>query len=125
MRKEDHGKIDPKPIGEPSERVHDDHVKLPEETRFLSSQIQRLAIQMERANFSEYVQLIQRPKRLIFLNLISGISRGVGIAIGFTVIAALLLWILQKVAVLNLPIIGDFIADLVRIVNAQLRTSSY
>ncbi|MBL0388755.1 hypothetical protein JJB07_19320 [Tumebacillus sp. ITR2] len=80
---------------------------------------------MERSNFAEYVQLMQRPRRLIFLNLISGISRGVGIAIGFTVIAAVILYILQKVAVLNLPIIGDFIADLVRIVDAQLHTSSY
>ncbi|WP_236588234.1 DUF5665 domain-containing protein [Tumebacillus amylolyticus] len=125
MSKRDHKMNGPKQAGEPSERLHDDPVTLPEETRFLSSQIQRLAIQMERSNFAEYVQLMQRPRRLIFLNLISGISRGVGIAIGFTVIAAVILYILQKVAVLNLPIIGDFIADLVRIVDAQLHTSSY
>lgn len=125
MRKRDHGKHDPQQIGERSERVQGNPAQMQEETRFLSSQIERLAIQMERANFSEYVQLMQRPRRLIFLNLIGGIARGVGIAIGFTVVAALLLWILQKVAVLNLPIIGDFIADLVRIVNAQLHTSSY
>jgi hypothetical protein len=111
--------------GRPTERVHDDNATLPDETRFLSSQIQRLAVQMERANFAEYVQLMQRPRRLIFLNLLSGISRGVGIAIGFTIVAAVILYLLQKIAVLNLPIIGDFIADLVRIVDAQLRTSSY
>lgn len=113
------------PVGRPSERVHDDQSTLPEETRFLSDQIQRLAIQMERANFAEYVQLMQRPRRLIFLNFISGTARGVGIAIGFTVVAAVILYVLQKLTVLNLPIIGDFIADIVRIVNAQLHTPSY
>ncbi|PWK12870.1 DUF5665 domain-containing protein [Tumebacillus permanentifrigoris] len=125
MRKhEDEKQGDRKP-GRPTERVRDDHATLPDETRFLSSQIQRLAVQMERANFAEYVQLMQRPRRLIFLNFVSGMSRGVGIALGFTIVAAVILYVLQKVAVLNLPIIGDFIADIVRIVDAQLHTSSY
>lgn len=79
---------------------------------------------LERANLADFMQLIQRPARLIFLNFIAGLARGFGIAIGLTIVASLFLIFLSKVAELNLPIIGRFVADLVRIVNHHLRTYS-
>ncbi len=45
-----------------------------------------------------------------------------GIGVGFTLIAALLVYLLQALAVYNLPVIGGFIAELVKIVQAQLHT---
>ncbi len=95
------------------------------ESRALAEQIGRLATHMERANFAEYVQLMNRPKRLIYLSFIGGVARGVGVGVGFTIIAATLLYMLQKLSLLNLPIIGDYIAEIVRIVNAQLNTPTY
>jgi hypothetical protein len=41
-------------------------------------------------------------------------------AIGFTILAAVVLYLLQRVILLNLPLIGDFIADIVQIVQKQL-----
>ncbi len=79
---------------------------------------------LERANLAEFMQLIQNPVRLIFLNFLSGLARGFGIAIGLTIIASLFLVFLTRLANLNLPIIGKFIAELVRIVNQQLRLYS-
>ena len=49
-----------------------------------------------------------------------GAARGVGFSIGFTVLGALLLYILQSIALANLPIIGRFLAELVRIVESNL-----
>lgn len=89
---------------------------------FTKDQLERIAAYLEKANFGEYVQLLQRPYRLILLNFLGGLSRGVGIGIGFVILAALLVYILQKLALLNLPIVGRFIADLVQIVKAQLHT---
>ncbi|MFC4769535.1 DUF5665 domain-containing protein [Effusibacillus consociatus] len=88
----------------------------------LKEHIEQLALHLERAQFAEYVQLLNRPRRLITLNFVSGIARGVGTGLGFTVIFALLLMILQELADQNLPIIGKFLADIVRIVQAQLHT---
>ncbi|KUO95574.1 DUF5665 domain-containing protein [Ferroacidibacillus organovorans] len=76
----------------------------------------------ERVNYGAYVTLLQRPWYMIWLNFIGGLARGVGIGIGFTMLAALLVIILQKISVWNLPFIGAYIADIVRIVQAQLRT---
>jgi hypothetical protein len=78
-------------------------------------------IKLERANFAEFMQLVQNPVRLIFLNFISGLARGFGIAIGLTIVASLFGIFLSRLASLNLPIIGKFIAELVRIVNLNLR----
>lgn len=52
-------------------------------------------------------------------------SRGVGIAIGFTFFAATIVYILQLLGKLNLPIVGDYIADIVRIVQQQLQINPY
>lgn len=79
---------------------------------------------MERANLAQFMELVQNPVRLIFLNFLSGLARGFGIAIGLTIIASLFLVLLTRLASLNLPVIGKYIADLVRIVNQQLRLYS-
>lgn len=76
----------------------------------------------ERVNFGAYVQLLLRPWKLIWLNFLGGLARGVGIGLGFTLLAALLVVVIQKLSLLNLPIVGAYIADVVRIVQAQLHT---
>ncbi|MNW25327.1 hypothetical protein D3C74_20660 [compost metagenome] len=83
------------------------------------------ATRMEYARLADYALLLNRPLRLIWLNLLSGTFRGVGIAIGFTFFAATIIYILQVLGALNLPIIGDYIADIVRIVQRQLELTSY
>ncbi|MNO15215.1 hypothetical protein D3C76_48760 [compost metagenome] len=81
--------------------------------------------QLEKSNILEYTQLLNRPWRLIWTNLLSGTARGVGIAIGFTFFAATIIYVLQLLGALNLPIIGDYIADIVRIVQRQLELNTY
>ena len=43
-----------------------------------------IAQQLEKARIAEYTQLLNRPWKLIWTNLLAGSARGVGIAIGFT-----------------------------------------
>ena len=49
-------------------------------------------------------------KRRFVLYLASGMARGIGFSIGFTVLGALLLYVLQHIALANLSIIGKFLA---------------
>lgn len=86
---------------------------------------QQLAWTLEKSRIREYNELLLKPGRLIWVNLLGGMARGVGIAIGLTVITATLLYFLQMLGALNLPIIGDYIADIVRIVQKQLDSSMY
>ncbi|MDB4866514.1 MAG: hypothetical protein JWR03_847 [Cohnella sp.] len=87
----------------------------------LSERIERISVEMEKAHLQEYVQLALHPWQLIWRNLIYGLFRGIGIALGFTFFAATIVWLLQILGKLNLPIVGDFIADIVRIVQRQLQ----
>ena len=42
--------------------------------------------------------------------------KGIGIGIGFTILTAILLIILQKIVALNIPVIGQWVADIIDIV---------
>lgn len=85
----------------------------------------QIAQAMEKSRISEYNELLSSPRKLIWINLVGGTARGVGIAIGFTIFTAIIVYILQYLGALNLPIIGDFIADIVRIVQHQLNPKFY
>jgi hypothetical protein len=87
--------------------------------------VRSVSEQMERTRIADYALLLNKPWRLLWLNLISGLSRGLGIALGFTFFAATIIYVLQVLGALNLPIIGDYIADIVRIVQRQLELSTY
>ncbi|MFD1176076.1 DUF5665 domain-containing protein [Paenibacillus puldeungensis] len=103
--------------------------ELPASTEEKLSAIYRLILaltrELEKSRIAEYTQLLNRPWRLIWLNVLSGTARGVGVAIGFTFFAATIIYILQILGALNLPIIGDYIADIVRIVQRQLELNTY
>ena len=60
---------------------------------------------------------------MFFANFMAGLARGFGASIGFTILAAVVIYILQGVVKLNLPIIGEFISDIVNIVNNNLKNT--
>ena len=66
----------------------------------------------------EYYRLRHKPLRHMLLGLVNGMARGVGFAIGITILTYLLIRILQALNVLELPLIGDFIAELMEYVDA-------
>lgn len=82
----------------------------------LMSRIEWLIAYFDRMNFGGYVELLQKPRRLFLLNFFAGIARGFGFAIGFSILGFLAFYILNRLELLNLPIIGDFIAELLRYV---------
>jgi hypothetical protein len=86
----------------------------------LFQKIDNLSIEIEKLNLTEYLEILRNPKRLLYVNFLGGIARGLGTAVGFTFLGALVIYILQRLMLLNLPIIGTFIADVIKIVQKQL-----
>jgi hypothetical protein len=87
----------------------------------LARRVEELGWAMERASLAEYVRLFDRPWRLMGLNFLAGLARGVGVAVGFLILGALLIYALTTIRAWNLPGLGHFIADIVRIVQQELR----
>ena len=81
----------------------------------LNKNIEKLNNTLSKNNFIDLVELLGSKKEIIKRNLLSGISKGIGAGIGFYLLTALLVFILQKIVKLNIPIIGQYIADLMEI----------
>jgi len=88
--------------------------------RRVNKKIDRINQKLEKSNIFEWSYIMGNKKEIIKRNLIAGIFRGVGIGIGVTVISAVIIYILQKIIRLNIPIVGDYIADIVSIVQKNL-----
>lgn len=86
----------------------------------LKARVDKLAVAMEKMRLAEYIYMLEHPRRLMYVNFLIGIARGLGTAIGFTILGALVLLILQRVVTLNLPVISEFIATIVRLVEMNL-----
>ncbi len=71
----------------------------------LQKQIENLNKTLAESNIREFAELLGNSKKLLWKNLIAGISRGIGIGIGVTVITAILIILLQKIVTLNIPVI--------------------
>lgn len=91
------------------------------EARRAESNLARIAWYLERSRIAEYVDLMNRPARLIYLNLLGGLARGLGLAVGFTLLGALVIYLLTRSFLLNLPVVGEFLGELVYIVQQYLR----
>lgn len=75
---------------------------------------------IEKSKIFEMSYIIGSKKEIIKRNLIAGIAKGVGLGIGITLISALIVYILQRIIRLNIPIVGEYIADIVSIVQKSL-----
>ncbi|MDW7672905.1 MAG: DUF5665 domain-containing protein [Bacillota bacterium] len=86
----------------------------------LVHKIEELSINIEKMKLAEYVDLLHNPKRLLYINFLAGVARGVGLAIGFTLLGAVVIYVLQRLVLLNLPLISDFIAEIIWMVQSQM-----
>ena len=86
----------------------------------LENKVAELSMAMEKVKIAEYVEYLNNTWRMLYTNFIAGIARGLGMAVGFTILGALLIYLLRQIVLLNLPLIGDFIAEIVQLVNESL-----
>jgi hypothetical protein len=98
------------------------HRKKEEGACKLSDKIAVLAERLERADIAEFIEFYKRPGRVIYVSFIGGLARGLGIAIGTTLLFALVFYLLTFVVRLNLPLISRVIAEVVDLVQRNLKT---
>lgn len=76
--------------------------------------LEKLIIIIERSRIRDYMYLTDSKRRLFIINFIAGLGKGFGQAIGFSILAALVIALL--ISWVNLPFIGRYIAKLLNIV---------
>ena len=75
----------------------------------------------ERMHLADYVAFESDRKRRLFDAFWQGVARGLGIMVGFSILGAAVLFILQELARRNLPGISDFVAQVVALVQLRLQ----
>lgn len=68
----------------------------------------------------KFMELIGNTRRLFWRSFIMGIGRGIGSAIGFSVLGAIIIYFLKEFVVLNIPIIGEILSDVIKATENQL-----
>lgn len=91
-----------------------------EELEWLTRRLEKAAERMEMLHIDAYLRYIRNWRRRFLMDFLSGIVRGIGFSVGFSILGALLIYILRNIALANLPLIGRFLAELVRIVETNL-----
>ena len=84
--------------------------------KVLNDNIEKLLYSLEKSNIEEIMNILGSKKEIAKRNFIAGIFRGIGLGVGVTIITAVIIYFLQKLVRLNLPIIGKYIYDIVEIV---------
>lgn len=67
-------------------------------------------------NLIDISEIVGSRFELLKRNFISGIFKGMGIGIGVTIVTSIIIVVMQKIVKLNIPIIGEYVSDIVEIV---------
>ncbi|MDO4549009.1 MAG: DUF5665 domain-containing protein [Clostridia bacterium] len=86
----------------------------------LIDRLEQLAGRFERMRLEEYLRFIMDKKRFMAVSFLSGVMRGLGSAVGFSLLGAVMIVILQHIVEINIPLIGDFLAEVVKIVQNRI-----
>ena len=86
----------------------------------LDERIERIIDAAERMKLAEYVRYQTDRKRRLRDAFFEGVLRGLGFMVGFSMLGALVIYLLQGLAHQNLPLIGDYVAKVVMLVESRL-----
>ena len=91
-----------------------------ESSRLMAKRMEEHLRTLEQLQLTEDLRYVQDTRRLMRTQFVSGLFRGMGMAVGFTILGAVLVVLLQALAQRNLPVIGDFLAQIVAVVQSRL-----
>jgi len=79
-------------------------------------QLDALASRLEHSGIAEYVKLSQCTGKILWLNFISGIARGLGFTIGATIVLAIIYKIIRYIISMNIPYLTELLRQVMEIV---------
>ncbi|MGL5642937.1 MAG: DUF5665 domain-containing protein [Paraclostridium sp.] len=85
----------------------------------VNNKLDSLMYIIEKSRIRDFMILTDSRKRLFTTNFIAGIGKGFGQAIGFSILTAIFIYMISKWV--NLPIIGEYIAEFLDIVDRYRR----
>lgn len=82
--------------------------------------LERIEIHLERLQIAEYLERQRDVKRGLLIHFANGIMRGLGFALGFSLLGAIAIALIQELILENLPGIGSFLAEVIRAAEGRM-----
>ncbi|MBC5808471.1 MAG: hypothetical protein DLM53_10940 [Candidatus Eremiobacter antarcticus] len=86
-----------------------------EQVRAITREVDRIAKIVERLNLGDYIGLLQRPARLLWLNFLAGLARGLGTILGATLLVSIIVAVTERIIATHLPGVSQLLQDLLRL----------
>ena len=112
-----HARSDPERTGDDADRTQSQVDA--EDLRAIQREMDRITRIVERLNLGDYIGLLQRPGRLLWLNFLAGLARGLGGILGATLLVSLILAIANWIILRNLPGVSVFLTKFVHLLQAS------
>lgn len=87
-----------------------------QQVRQLNVTLHKIGLFLEEIRLIDIIINYTTPRRLIWTNFVAGLARGLGLTIGTAIVLAFLGSLLSKF--LSIPIIGDFIREIIAYVQS-------
>jgi hypothetical protein len=79
-------------------------------------QLDALARRLENSGVAEYVELSQKTGKILWLNFLSGVARGLGFTIGTSIVLAIAYKIISRIISMNIPYITETLRQFTEII---------
>ena len=86
----------------------------------LDERVERIINAAERMRLGEYVRYQSNRRARLRDAFWEGVLRGLGFMVGFSMLGALVVFILQALVRANIPLIGDYLARVVMLVESRM-----
>lgn len=85
-----------------------------QEVQKVNERMHKIAMFLEDIRLADVIQNYTAPRKLLWINFLAGLARGLGLTIGTAIVLAFLGSLLTQF--LSIPILGDYIRQLVEYV---------
>ena len=75
--------------------------------------IDQLLTRLDSSGIAEYIKLSERTGKILWLNFLSGVARGLGFTVGTAVVLAVAYRILSHVIKMNIPYLTELLQEFV------------
>jgi hypothetical protein len=84
-------------------------------------QLDKLAQRLENSGVEEYVRLSQNTPKILWLNFLSGIARGLGFTMGTAIVLAVVYKLISEIISMNIPYLTEMLTEFI----IMVKTTTY
>ena len=91
----------------------EDKADRPELTDEKIKELDKLATRLENSGVYEYVGMQKRTGKILWLNFLSGVARGLGFTVGTAIVLAVAYKVLSRLISMNIPYLTEVLTELI------------